>query len=289
MVIETSTTNPTNSLSKRLIKSVFTFTAYGLLIAFGIVTTIAAIGSGSRTPTGTYLSPIPKGELAQVTPNPTPTGAEPIKTTPELINLAQNYLNKAFDLAKTPNQTPEQKDTIMANIDQSLSLATQAISQDPRNPNGYVLRAQILTAVSSKNPNALTQAQKDLETAQDLSQGQPITLPETVNPLNLLPDQQALASSDLILAAPLPGQVLPEQNLDVASNTFSTQITIPAGQTEVPVTDQRISGTSYIYLIPTTKTNNSVFVKSKGQGQFVLSTSTPSNIDLIINYYIINP
>jgi hypothetical protein len=284
MTIESSTTIPTNTnLGKRIAKKVFTLTAYTALIAFGVITTITVIGSSSRTPTGTYLSPLPTGEIAQATPTP-----EPVKTTPELINLAQNYLDKAFTLAKTHNQTQEQKAKILENLDQSLSLTTQAISQDPRNPNGYVLRAQILTAVSNSNPSALAQAQKDLETAQGLSQGQPITLPETINPLNLLPDQQALASSDLILAAP-ENATESTASGEVASNSFTTKVTIAAGQTELLVTDARITPDSYIYLIPETKTNASIFVKSKGNGKFTLATSTNNPLDLTISYYIINP
>ncbi|MBU1200224.1 hypothetical protein KJ953_01665 [Patescibacteria group bacterium] len=296
MIIESCTTNPANTnLGKRVFQKTITVIGYTALIAFAVITTITVIGSSSKSPTGSYLSPLPKGELAQGSSSDSgapsdSSDVEPVKSTPELINLAQNYLDKAFALAKTPpKQTPEQKAKILENLDQSLSLTTQAISQDPRNPNGYVLRAHILTAVSNTNPNALAQAQKDLETAQNLSQGQPITLPETINPLNLLPDQQALASSDLILAAPLPGQVLPEQKLDAASNSFTTKAIIPAGQTELLINDNRITPTSYIYLIPETKTNASIFVKSKGTGQFTLATSTISDIDISINYYIINP
>ncbi|MBU1071515.1 hypothetical protein KKG65_03870 [Patescibacteria group bacterium] len=300
MIIESCTTNPANTnLGKRVFQKTITVIGYTALIAFAVITTITVIGSSSKSPTGSYLSPLPKGEIAQDTSSDggrstaedsSEVGSANIKSTPELINLAQNYLDKAFALAKTPpKQTPEQKAKILENLDQSLSLTTQAISQDPRNPNGYVLRAHILTAVSNTNPNALAQAQKDLETAQNLSQGQPITLPETINPLNLLPDQQALANSDLILAAPLPGQVLPEQKLDAASNSFTTTTIIPAGQTEILINDNRITPTSYIYLIPETKTNASIFVKSKGTGQFTLATSTISDIDISINYYIINP
>jgi len=306
MTIESCTTIDKNTanLGKHIVKKIFTLAAYTALIAFGVVTTIAAIGSGGKTPTGTYLSPLPTGELAQgpssdsgrsTAEDSSDVGPVEQKSTPELINLAQNYLNKAFTLAKTPPaQTPEQKQKIIENLDQSLNLTTQAIGQDPRNPNGYVLRAQILTAISNTNPSALAQAQKDLELAQSLSQGQPVTLPESINPINLLPDQQALTSSDLILAAPsgLPGgdgTSSPEVATEQTSNSFTTTATLTAGQTELVINDQRITPTSYIYLIPETKTNASVFVKSKTTGQFTISASTPSKTDLTINYYIIHP
>ncbi len=283
MTIESSTIINAGP-SKRIAKKTLTLTAYPALIAFGVITTIAAIGSGSKTPTGSYLSPLPKGELAQ---NTTPTPTEPQKTPSELINLAQNYLDKAFTIAKTSNQTQDQKTKILENLDKSLNLTTQAISQDPRNPNGYILRAQILTAVSGQNPQALTQAQKDLEIAQSLSQGQSITLPKTINPINLLPDQQAIASSDLILAAPEDASESTTSS-QVASNSFTTKVTISANQTELLVKDARITPNSYIYLIPETKTNNSIFVKSKDQAQFTIATSTPATTDLVLNYYIIN-
>ena len=293
MTIESCTSQKNTDLGKNIAKKLFTFTAYSALVAFGVITTITVIGQNSqKNPTGSYLSPLPTGELAENTPSPTSTPNT--KTTPELINLAQNYLNKAFTLAKTSNQTEDQKSQIMKNLDQSLSFTTQAISQEPRNPNAYILRAQILTAVSNTNPSALAQAQKDLETAQSLSQGQPITLPESINPLNLLPVQQAIASSDLILAAPSgllggDGTGSPEVATEQTSNSFTTTAIIPTGQTEVLIKDSRITSTSYIYLIPETQTNASIFVKAKGQGQFTLATSTPSDIDLTINYYIITP
>ena len=285
MIIESCTTTTSTNKGRNIIKKAFTLTAYSLLIIFGVITTITVIGSTNTNPTGTYLSPLPKGELAQATPSPTPT--PDTKTTPELINLAQNYLDKAFQLASTTNQTLEQKNQIIANLDQSLSFTTQAINQDPRNPKGYILRAQILTAVSNQNPSALAQAQKDLELAQSLSQGQPITLPETINPLNLLPDQQALANVDLILAAP-EDATNSTASSQISSNSFTTQVILPASQPELLVEDQRITSDSYIYLIPENSSNISVFVKSKSQGQFTISTPTKSDIDISVNYYIIN-
>jgi hypothetical protein len=290
MTIESCTTTKNHHQGKNITKKFFTFTAYSALVAFGVITTITVIGQNSqKNPTGTYLSPLPTGELAQENqPNPATPTAQALKTTPELINLAQNYLDKAFTLAKASNQTEDQKSQIMQNLDQSLSFTTQAINQEPRNPNPYILRAQILTAVSNTNPSALAQAQKDLETAQGLSQGQPITLPESINPLNLLPDQQAIASSDLILAAPQDA-VASTVSGELNSNSFTTTALVPAGETEVLIKDSRITSTSYIYLIPESQTNASLFVKAKGQGQFTLAVSTPSDIDLTINYYIITP
>jgi len=287
MIIESCTSQKNTDLGKNIAKKLFTFTAYTALVGFGVVTVITVIGQSSqKPPTGSYLSPLPTGELAENTPSPTST--PDTKTTPELINLAQNYLDKAFTLAKSSNQTEDKKTKIMENLDQSLSFTTQAINQEPRNPNGYILRAQILTAVSSVNPNALAQAQKDLETAQSLSQGQPITLPEAINPINLLPNQQAIASSDLILAAP-EDAIDSTSSGEVSSNSFTTTAVISAGQMELVVKDNRITPTSYIYLIPETKTNASVFVKAKGENQFTLATSNPAETDLTINYYIINP
>lgn len=288
MIIESCTTSKTPT--KNIAKKVFSFTAYSFLIALAVITTITTIGSSTKNPTGSYISPQPQGEIAQTTPiiTPSPSATPPTKSTSELINLAQNYLDKAFELAKASNQTSLQKDEIIDTLDQSLNLTTQAINQDPRNPNGYVLRAQILTAVSTQNPSALVQAQKDLETAQNLSQGQPITLPESINPLNFLPDQQAIASSDLILAAP-ENVVDSSTSGEISSNSFTTQISLPAGEKELVVNDRRITPSSYIYLIPETNTNTSIFVLSKGEGQFTLATSSTVETDLTINYYIITP
>jgi hypothetical protein len=287
MVIEFSTTN--HQEGKNIAKKVGTVTAYGLLVTFGVITTITVIGSSS-SPTGTYLSPLPKGEIAQSKPSPTPetTPTQAPKTTAELINLAQNYLDKAFILAQDTPQTDDQKKKIVDTLDQSLNLTTQVINQNPQNPKGYVLRAQILTAVSKTNPNALSQAQKDLETAQSLSQGEAITLPETINPLNLLPDQKALADSDLILASPDDSSTSTASG-EIVSNSFTTTATLLANQQETVIKDPRIDSSSYIYLIPQEPNNMPVFVKAKGEAQFTLASTSSSNEDTFVDYYIINP
>ncbi len=73
-----------------------------------------------------------------------------------------------------------------------------------------------------------------------------------------------------------------------ASNSTENAFTLPAGQSEFEVDNPKISGSSYIYLIPVTKTNSVVSVKSKSAGKFTVAISPSENIDLTVDYLLIN-
>lgn len=283
MQIETSTYHPKFNSKKAL------NTAGIAALSLLTVTPIALIILGrSSTPTGTYISPLPKDEVTQNSPSSDPIAPTPIITYASAVNLSQNYLNKAFELSKNPNQSEADRKQIIDTLNHSLNQANTAISLSPKDAQGYVLRARILTAISKLNPDAIKQAQNDLEIAQNLSNGKEINLPAPINPINLIPDQQASLAQNIIIAGPEASNSA-EQQVDTSGNATTTTITLPATQTEMLINDPNASKDSYIYLIPKSSTNITIYVKSKTDGQFTIATTAVPATDLLIDYWIINP
>lgn len=232
-------------------------------------------------PTGSPLSPLPAGEQASVlSPSPSPNN-----NFASSLNLAQNYLDKAFAQAKNPEQTSVDKKQIIDNLNLSLNYVTSAINQNNSDPRGYLMRAQILTAISKVKPEALKEAQADLEIASKLSNGATVQLPTTVNPINLIPDERAQLAENVIVAGPNDAtqtSIITDQG----SNSFKKTINLSAGLSELSVTDERVKENSFIYLIPNGKAQ--LTVKSKATGTFVIQNLTPQSTNLSLDYWIIN-
>jgi len=279
MIIEY--TNTIHHKKKRFLPTILIVLSFLLLIP----ATLIFIGKQSKKdPTGNFLSPLPQGELTQATPTPTP---ENLKTLAELVGFSQTYLNKAISLSLTTPQTQTDKQQIISYLEQSLDYSNQAVLTYSQEPQTYLLRAQVLTSISQTNPDALTQAKKDLETAQQLANGQPVSLPQNINLLDILPSQQASLPQDLIIASP--------QQEDIAtisaknnSNAVTTTTVLPAGQTQLEINNSQITSDSYIYLIPQTKTNQVISVASKKEGSFTITTNKPFDTDISLDYWVIN-
>jgi hypothetical protein len=266
-----------------------------LIIGGFSVTTLASIGlivlGSSTNPTGSYLSPLPTGSVASnnlptTTPNLTPTPTT-TSTFPESLNLAQNFLDKAFTLAKNQSQTETDKKQIITTLNQSLNEVNSAINLSPQDPKGYLLRARILTAISKLEPDALAKAQIDLELAGKLSNGQEVTLPTPINPINLIPDERATLAENLIIAAPEEA-TKSTAAASQSGNTITGSTTFPAGQTDITINNSSITPNSQIYLIPKSK-GNSLYVRSKAAGRFIIAATTPPTTNVTLDYWIINP
>lgn len=231
-------------------------------------------------PTGSPISPLPSGEVAIISPTPS------VIPFAQSLNLSQNYLDKAYSLSQNTAQTPADKKEIIDNLNLSLNYVTSAINQNNSDPRGYLMRAQILTAVSKVRPEAIKEAQADLDVASKLSNGNQIQLPQSINPINLIPDERAATASNIIVA--LPNEASQSAtSITQGSNSSHKTIVVPAGQTEFVVNDSSVLDTSYIYLIPSNK-QTSVSLKSKTAGLFTLELLTPLTNDLPLDYWIIN-
>lgn len=237
-------------------------------------------------PTGSPLSPLPSGEMASQLPaQSAPAAGVANNNFASSLNLAQNYLDKAFAQAKNPEQTSADKKQIIDNLNLSLNYVTSAINQNNSDPRGYLMRAQILTAISKVKPEALKEAQADLEIASKLSNGATVQLPTTVNPINLIPDERAQLAENVIVAGPNDAtqtSIITDQG----SNSFKKTVVLPANQSEMTITDNLVKESSFIYLIPNGKAQ--LTVKSKAAGTFVIENLTPQTTDLSLDYWIIN-
>ncbi len=253
----------------------FTLIATALPILFVIVK--------NDKPTGTMLSPLPAGEQANL-PTPTPVALNFAQS----VNLAQNYLNKAFDLSRNQNQTEGDKKAIIASLNQSLTQATNSINLAPNQPEGYILRAQVLTAISKINPRAASLAKQDLDLAAKLANDRNIVLPKPINPVNLLQDEQAASISGLFIAAPNENATPSAESSGTESNANQKRFILPAGQTEMTINDPLVKADSFIYLVPVDNHNLPVTLKSKSVGSFTVSLDSAATEDISVDYFIIN-
>lgn len=235
-------------------------------------------------PTGTMLSPLPVGEQAadQITPTPVALNFD------QSVNLAQNYLNKAFDLSRNQNQSEADKKAIITSLNQSLTQATNSINLAPNKPEGYILRAQVLTAISKINPKAAGLAKQDLELAAKLANDKNIVLPKPINPVNLLPDEQAASISSVFIAAPNEGSTPSAESAGTSSNANQKRFILPAGQIEMTINDSLVKADSFIYLIPVDNHNLLVNLKSKSVGNFTIAVDSAATQDISVDYFIIN-
>ncbi len=248
----------------------------------------------NNKPTGTMLSPLPAGEQAGQTPAQNAPAIGGL-TFAQSVNLAQNYLNKAFDLSRNQNQTEADKKAIIASLNQSLTQATNSINLAPNQPEGYILRAQVLTAISKINPQAASLAKQDLDLAAKLANDKNIVLPKPINPVNLLQDEQArrvggqaASTSSLLIAAPNENATPSAESSGTESNANQKRFILPAGQTEMTINDSLVKTDSFIYLIPIDNHNLPVTLKNKSVGGFTVSLDSAATEDISVDYFIIN-
>jgi len=94
-------------------------------------------------------------------------------------------------------------------------------------------------------------------------------------------------SQNLIVASPQQ-QDTSTSSAENKSNTSVITITLPAGQTQLEITDPQATTNSYIYLIPQTKTNQVIYVSSRKDGSFTISTNKPFDNNISLDYWVIN-
>lgn len=252
-----------------------------LLLLFVIAATTTFAFLKKSPPTGSFLSPLPQTQQAQITPSPSISQNQ---SAQQLILTAQAYLEKAIQVSQKDPQTERDRQQIIDLLNTSLQHANQAVSQTPQNPQAYLVRARILASSQSIRDDALQLAQKDLETAQSLSGGQKIQLPTDVDLLDYTPTQQAQQDQNLIIAAP---QESTSSSTQTESNVIKYDATLPAGETQTTIENPQIKSNSYLYLIPSS--NATLFVKSKAAGQATIATNQAPKQDLDFQYWIVNP
>lgn len=257
----------------------------GVTVTIGGITVPAlasVVLSRTSRPSGTYLSPQPGNMLTQAVPTPTPT-----VSPQEAILSAQAFLEKAITLSQKTPQTEDDKNQIVAYLNEGLHYANSAVTIAPQLPQSYLIRARVLSSSTTIRPDALQLAQQDLEVAQRLSGGQKVDLPTRVDLLEITPPEQASLDQDIIIAAPDEGNTA-SSSADTDSNVHKNQSVIKKGSTEVKITDPSILPDSYIYLISSDKDNHVLFVKSKSAGNAVISLDSSAKQDVHFEYWVIN-
>ena len=275
-IIESTPESKIQKLKTPMIVSGFIFTSAGLLLP-----AVVAVTQSSQ-PHGTYLSPQPQGLLTS-SPDPAPTLG-----TGEAILTAQAFLEKAITLSQKTPQTEADKKQIVTLLNQSLDYSNQAIVAAPNSPQSYLVRARVLASSASVRPDALELAQQDLNTAQRLSGGQKIDLPTNINLMDLSPNQQAGLDQDIIIAAPGDDKQS-SSSADTVSNINKSTATISAGQTEITITDPRITTDSYIYTIANQPGSYVIFVKSKTDKSAIISLDRVAEQPVAFEYWVVNP
>ena len=75
---------------------------------------------------------------------------------------------------------------------------------------------------------------------------------------------------------------------ELISNSIVNTATLPAGETEVVITNTNVTQDTYIYLTATSDTQNQVlFVKSKEEGSFTIGINLPQTQPIEFNYWLI--
>lgn len=261
------------------------FVFVGLLLGTSLIgiPLLSALASNQQ-PTGTYLSPLPEGQLT--TMDNTIRANSISLTTQQAILSSQAFLEKAIQVSKKAPQTEDDKNQIVSLLNQGLDLANQAVVLSPQSPQSYLMRARILASSVGLRTDATQLAQKDLEFAQSLANGQSVTLPTNIDLFKMTPTEQAATKDNIVIAAPEENNTK-TNTTNSSSNTVKSNSQIPSGALETNINNNNVVEDSYIYLIPKSK-DHVIFVKNKSKGSFTVATNETSSSDIQFEYWIVN-
>lgn len=99
---------------------------------------------------------------------------------------------------------------------------------------------------------------------------------------------QPTAPPPVIVAAPEVKEASRASQVKTAANAEKLMIILPANTKEFVVRDQSITTNSYIYLTPISAVNDPIFVKTKGEGYFIVASLKAAAVDLLLEYYVVN-
>ena len=198
---------------------------------------------------------------------------------------AQNtilYLNQTVALEPTKAQNFYD----LAKIQQQVGLLPQALETYNR----------LVTLITDPNQKVQIESEKSaleklISQNPSVKNISPNPLPSSTTdiPFNLdSPIIQALASNDLIIAAPDEGSKI-EVNNQIDSNSLSGNSILSANQKEISISNTHLTSTSQVY-ITTTKggKNQNLQVLSKSEKSFTVGLSSPISEDIEFKWWIIN-
>lgn len=202
------------------------------------------------------------------------------------INLSSSFLQKATDLANnTENQTQSEKETIINNLNKSLTAANKAVSNYPEKPEGYLMRATIYQRVTHLYPEAAQAAQTDLQKAKSLSQGEKVEI-ENNHPLEALPTKQAQIASRITIAGPNQAKQTTQKETTNTNATEGTAV-IPHGKKQIKV-NAKVKPGDLIYTTPLNNPENKALsVKEKGSNYFICTTNSKVDQELQFKWWVL--
>jgi len=164
------------------------FFILGLVVLATVIPAVWLITKNQQPET--FISPLPSSSVNRSVSSGVVASDydEPQRSISYYITTSQEFLNKARQLANftpgeslrnTPGvsagvpQTPEEKQKIIATINQAIDLANQAIAFYPNDDRGFVQRANIYQALAPFLPESINFAIRDLKEAIKLNRQNP--------------------------------------------------------------------------------------------------------------------
>ncbi len=114
---------------------------------------------------------VPQSRRKAQMPSVSPTSA-PLQPN-YYVTASQKFLTKAEKYSANPDQAAEDKERILATVQNALTVINQGIRNHPRDDRLYVQRAKIYQGIISFSPKALNKALADLDKARQLSPDNP--------------------------------------------------------------------------------------------------------------------
>lgn len=206
--------------------------------------------------------------------------AQPSQSFEYELSLANGFLKKAVEISnRSEVQTVDEKDMIVQLLNQGLDASNRAIEMNPNNPEGYTSRGRIYQATSVIKPEMKTLADQDFAKASSLGSPNPTQAPETKNPLELLPTEQAQGRATAMIAGPEDSRTKETVQSSTEQNATRGVITLPVGSVEIAVPYPQVKDTTQLYVTAEKNPENiTLYVKNKqaGVGFTIAATSAPT-------------
>ena len=236
----------------------------------------------------------PLSPLASPASNQPKTETSPVYSLEYYLHLSKSFLYKAVRLANdNPRQTDADKMKILNTVNKALKAANQACQYYPRQPEAYLIRAQVYQKMAHLFPEGKKQAEKDIKTANQLMKKPDLAdIPreKEAQPLNFIPTQKANLAKKIIIAEPKASQEPEAQNSELNINAASGTAILEAGKTEIIVKTNQVKPGTQVYLVPKGGADNKVLsvVAKKDYQWFKAGINSASDKDIIFNWWIIN-
>ena len=147
---------------QKLIIAIGSFLALVVIISF----TVILVAPQKKQP---IIAPLSKKQ-AQISETP----ADSIQKATYYISISQKFLTKGEEISSQKNQSAQDKERILAMIQNSLDTINQGINYYPQDDRLFAQRAKIYQGIADFSPNALNAALSDFNQARKLSPQNPI-------------------------------------------------------------------------------------------------------------------